>query len=84
MDKRELTKKIVKYVVGYGTGIVINGIINSNVEPDRIDQKIAVGVASLAIGGVIAEAASDYTDRRIEELFDKFEEAKYNIESAKY
>lgn len=76
MSKRETTKKIVGWIVQYGTGTIVYGIIRNNIAPTRIDHKIGVGAASLAIGGVVADAAVKYSDQLVDELFDAFDKLK--------
>lgn len=78
MTKREIVKRVVGVVVQAGTGIVVNGIIRNNVPTTHPVVKVAVGVASFAIGGVVAGAAQSYSDATIDEIFDgiqRFQEA---------
>lgn len=68
MNKIDITKKVVRYAVQYGTGFIVNSIIANQVHPERIDHKVGVVVASVAIGGAVADAAGNHSDRMIDEL----------------
>lgn len=70
MTKREIIKKIAGIVTQIGTGAIVNGIVKSNVPMSRLDVKIAVGVASFAIGGIVANSAVNYMDTTVDEIFD--------------
>jgi hypothetical protein len=78
MNKTEIAKKIVRLATQYGTGMIVNSIISNNVHTERIDQKVGVAVASVAIGGVVGEAAGDHTDRMIDELIEATQSFKKN------
>lgn len=75
---RDLIKAIIGAVVQYGSGTIVYGIIEKHVEPERVDKKVAVAAASMALGGVVGNAAADYTNRLIDDVFDKIEEIKKN------
>lgn len=72
---RAMTKKIIGYVVGYGSGVITYGIIRNNVSPDRIDRQIAAQVAAFALGGLVCEAAVNYSDRIIDDFFAAYDKA---------
>ena len=76
---REIAKIVVGIVVQYGTASIVNGIIKSNVNPERIDQKIGVAAASIALGGAVAHVTSKQSDRMIDELFDLIDKVKTNV-----
>lgn len=68
MDIIAIAKKAVQIAVHVGVSKIVNDIIANNVELEKTHQKVAVPIASLAIGGVVADAASDYTDGMIDEI----------------
>lgn len=70
MSKILIAKTVTRYAVQYGTGFIVNSIIQTHANPQRIDQKVGVAVASVAIGGAVAEAACAYSDRLIDEVVD--------------
>jgi len=70
MTKTNVAKNAVKLVVQFGTGMILHAIVKNNLEDYDTNpaQQTAVLVAEFAIGGVVAEAASAYTDKFIDEL----------------
>jgi hypothetical protein len=63
--------KVVKFVtttiVGAGTATIVKQVISNNTEAENIKDQITIPVASLAIGGMVAEASKRYTDHMIDE-----------------
>jgi hypothetical protein len=76
MDKRQATKNVLHLVTEYGVGIIVTAIIKNNTAPTRIDKKISVFVAGLAIGGVVSNRASKYMDAFVDEIFDAYAKTK--------
>lgn len=70
MKKIEITKKVVRYIASYGSGIIVTSIINNNVRPQRIDQQVGVVVAGFAVGSAVGEVAGNQTDKIIDDLVD--------------
>lgn len=68
MKKIEITKKVVRYIASYGSGIIVTSIINNNVRPQRIDQQVGVVVAGFAVGSAVGEVAGNQTDKIIDDL----------------
>lgn len=68
MDIVAIAKKATSFVVAVGVSKIVNDIIANNVVVEKPYHKVAVPVASLAIGGVVADAASEYTDNFIDEI----------------
>lgn len=63
-----ITKKIVSTVVGIGTAKIVAGIIENNVNTEKLTDKVSVTVASYTLGFAASEYASDFTDAKIDEL----------------
>jgi hypothetical protein len=77
MPKIEIAKKLVSTVVSYGSGIIVYSIIRNNLPDDLPPHKqAAVAVASFAVGGMVADAASTYTDKLIDETVAAYIEVK--------
>jgi hypothetical protein len=70
MNKIAIIKKAVSVVVGFGVSKIVNDIIANNVQLEKSHQKVTVPLASIAIGGAVAEATSKYTDAAIDEMVD--------------
>lgn len=67
MTKLDLFKKAVSIAVGFGASAIVNQIIANNVVIEKPHQKVTVPLASIAIGGVVADASSEWTDSMIDE-----------------
>jgi hypothetical protein len=67
MSKLAIFKKAVSITVGLGVSTIVNQIIANNVSIEKPHQKVTVPLASIAIGGVVADASSDWTDALIDE-----------------
>lgn len=76
MNKIDVAKKIVSAVVGSGTTRIVYAIIQNNVSPEKIVDKVTVVSASLVIGAMAADATSSYTDTKIDALIEWFQSIK--------
>jgi hypothetical protein len=70
MEIVAIAKKAVQFAVQVGVSKIVHDIIANNVEMEKVHHKVAVPVASFAIGGAVADAASNYTDMFIDEIAD--------------
>lgn len=70
MSKLALLKKAVSIAVGFGASTIVNQIISNNVVIEKPHQKVTVPLAAIAIGGVVADASSDWTDALIDDAAD--------------
>lgn len=70
MNAIAITKKAVSLLIAAGVSKIVNDVIANNVAIEKTHQKVTVPLASIAIGGVVADAASDYTDNLIDETVD--------------
>ncbi len=80
MTKTEIAKTVLAVGVQYGTGLIIAGIVRSNVIPLNTVQKIGVVAGTWALSGVVANAATKYTDDLIDEAISKFQKIKAKSE----
>lgn len=62
------TKFAIDIVVGAGTAKIVRDVVTKNVEPETTAEKFAVGTASLAIGGAVADATKSYTDAFVDDV----------------
>lgn len=69
-NKTAIAKKVVRIIVQFGAGTVVHAIISNNVDTTdaSVAHKVSVPVASYALGGMVANAAGDYTDKLIDEM----------------
>lgn len=78
-DAKQTTKTVVGLVAQYGTALIISGAALAVAPTAKIHQKISVGVASIAIGGLLGEHVRKYTD----DLIDIFWELPAEIKKLK-
>lgn len=70
MNFIDITKKAVSLTVMAGVSKIVHDIIANNVDMEKSHHKVTVPVASFALGGMAADAASEYTDNFIDEIAD--------------
>lgn len=68
VEKIEFIKKAVTVVVGMGTTKIVAGIIQNNTNPEKVTDKVTILTASLVLGGMAADAASKYTNVKIDQM----------------
>ncbi len=74
MDKIRTTKIAVNFVVGAGVSKIVAGIIRNNTNPERVTDKVAIAGAAVVIGSMAADATSSYTDTKIDEIVEWWNE----------
>lgn len=68
MTRIALAKKATSAVVSFSVGRVLTIIIRNNVPQQTLADKVAVETSAFVIGGMVAQAASKYTDNTIDEI----------------
>lgn len=68
MNAIDLTKQAVSLVAGVGAGIITKSIIRNNTNPEGAIDTVAVYTGSVAIGWMVNDAVSDYTDAKIDTI----------------
>lgn len=76
MTRLELAKQAVSIVVSLGTSKIVKDIIKHNVETETVQQKVTVGSASVALGFMVGDATSNYTDAKIDQLVTLWRKAR--------
>ena len=67
MTKTEIAKRVASLMVGFGTGKVVKEIIDNNTaDPENVTDKVRIVVGSYVLGAIVADAAKDWTDQKIE------------------
>jgi hypothetical protein len=66
--KLDIAKQATKIVVGYGTGIIVSGVIAANAAPKNLPQKVAVVVTGVVIAMAAKDKIGQYTDAKIDEV----------------
>ena len=73
MNLRTTVKLIANTIVGIGAyGITRQVIDNNTDEPESKTQVVLHEAGSVAVAGLVADAASDRVNNTIDELFDYF------------
>lgn len=65
----KITKFVVSGVVGIGAGKIAKSIIANNVSAETLLDKVTTVAGAWAIGGMVASAAKDYTDKSIDDAY---------------
>lgn len=76
MNKITVLKFATRFVVGVGTTTISNSIIRNNVAPANLLQQVSVGLASVVIGSMAADATGAHTDAQIDHVVDAWNNAK--------
>lgn len=66
MTKLDITKTVVKIVVGSGTAKIIQGIVRNNTAPDGVTDTVAITGGCVVLGMMVGDIAGKYTDARID------------------
>lgn len=64
-----LTKFVVSGVVGLGAGKIAKSIIANNVSAETLVDKVTTVAGAWAIGGMVATAAKNHTDKTIDDTY---------------
>jgi hypothetical protein len=68
MTKLDFVKLVINVAAGIGVSKVTNDVISNNVNVDSTGDQIKVAIGSVVIGSMIAEAASDHVNARIDQV----------------
>lgn len=83
MTKTDLAKRVVSFVVGAGTHKIVKAIINNNIAPEKVTDKVAVEAAAFVIGALVASACKEYTEKMIDDLIEQWTKLKSSIKEAR-
>lgn len=78
---RDHVKQVTGCIVGTSVTSVMKNIIKANYSPSNKFQQAELFVTCFAVGGLIASAATEHTNKKVDSLADKIAEAKKNIEN---
>lgn len=74
MNLRKITKITANILVGLGAYSITREVIDNNTdEPETRSKAVLNYAGSAAIAGLVTDAASEHTDRGVDELFDVIE-----------
>lgn len=69
MQKRTITRRIIKTVVGMSASAVVHRALSDKREDDNYVDKTMVAIGSAVIGAMVGDAAGTYVDSKLDELF---------------
>lgn len=78
MNKLDIAKGATSLIVGMGVSRTVNGIVQTNVPVVSIIDKVTVAASTFVVGSMAAVSTKKYTDAKIDEFAEKFEEFKKN------
>lgn len=78
---RDHVKQVSAAVVGTSVTSVVKTIIKANYAPTNQFQEAKLFVTCFALGGLIASAATDHTNSKVDKLADKIAEVKHKIDN---
>lgn len=73
MTKTKIAKFVVSTLVGLGTSTISASIIANNTVPANAIQKASIPAAGVVIGMMAADATSNYTNAKIDEIVNWWE-----------
>lgn len=68
MTKLDITKRVASIIVGIGTTQIISAICINNTQPQRVTDKVTVTAGSVVMGMIASDVTRAYTDRKIDDL----------------
>lgn len=75
-NARKYTKLVAHNVVAISVSYAVSAALAGNLNPVKIHHKVEAVIGSMAVGMMVAERASDWTDKQVDALFDIFESPK--------
>lgn len=82
MNKLDVTKAVVNFVVGAGVTKIVNDIVANNTNPENIYQKVTVVSGAVVVGMMAKDASKVYTSAKIDEYAQSLRELKASIKKA--
>lgn len=71
--KRDVAKKIAKFVVGTSVGYTVTSALRNNTTKEKPHQKAESLVGGFVVGAMVAEKSDDWTSRKVDAVFDFIE-----------
>lgn len=80
MNKIKIVKVAASLIAGAGTIQIVDGIVRSNVDFDGLNSfgKFQVAVARVVIGAMASAKTKEYTDAKIDEIVENWQNANQN------
>jgi hypothetical protein len=83
MDARFITKKITTLVIGTSVSGTVVTLIHANTPTFKTSQKAKLYIGAAVLGMMITEKAEEWTDKKVDAIFDWYETTFKTTESSK-
>ena len=82
MKKMEAVKAVAALVVSAGVGFIVSNIVKATTPADtKVIVKICIGIGSFVLAGLVSDAATDYTEKTIDEAVEMVKDAVKEAET---
>lgn len=78
MNPRDITKTVARFVVGQSVGHTVATALAHNASAENPIEKTEVFIGSMVTGYVVADVTKPWIDKKVDALFDMFDEYKKN------
>lgn len=75
-------KTAISFITSVGVSRIVRGIVANNVPIGGPIDKISVGVATIAIGGLTSLKLREYTDKTVDDAFETAEKIRTTIDDS--
>ena len=72
-NARKYTKLVAHNVVAISVSYAVSAALAGNLNPVKIHHKVEAVIGSMAVGMMVAERASTWTDTQVDAIFDIFQ-----------
>jgi hypothetical protein len=76
MNKLATVKLVAKSITGMGAAYIVHSIIKNNTNPDDLTSHVKVYAGSFALGMMVADITSRYTENQIDNIADAINQAR--------
>ncbi len=81
MNNVQLAKTLTTAVVRLGTGSIVTAIVRNNTTPSNAFEKVSIPAGAFVLGGIVSDAAKQYTERVIDDVVTAWSKAKNEIKT---
>lgn len=84
MNKLEITKSVISFVVGAGVTKITTDIITNNInDPEKVAQKVTTIAGATVLGMMAKDASKVYVSAKIDSTIASWKEFKQKLEENK-
>lgn len=78
VNKLMITKLVASTLVGMGTTKIVKAVIQNNIAPEGIVNRITVTAGSMALGGAASDLSRAYTNGKIDQAAEMVNQFRKN------